>query len=74
MSKLTPTTIILMIAGLGAVVLLFVYYRKKKADKIPDTSVTAAGEKPASAQTNHSAKGFAPMQLVKTPVGYVAAG
>jgi len=74
MSKLTPTTIILLIAGLGAAILLVVYYRKKKAKKAVDPA--KAGQKPAPAtdKKNLTAnRGFAPMRLVKTPVGFIKA-
>ena len=72
MTKLTPITIILLIAGIGASILLFVYYRKKKAKKAPDKAV--AEQKPAPATDQKLMRGIAPMRLVKTPVGYVTTG
>jgi len=70
MSKLTPTTIIMLIAGLGAGVFLFFYFRKKKENETPAATIEEA-TKPAPAETSN---GFAPMRLVPTPVGYVKAG
>ena len=67
MSKLTPTTIIMLIAGLGAGVFLFFYLRKKKEKETPAATIEAA------TTTDTTSNGLAPMRLVPTPVGYMKA-
>jgi hypothetical protein len=67
MSKLTPTTVILIIAGLGALIFLLYYFKSKKTV----TENTVPTTPPLNATGEPNSNTLAPNRLVNTPVGYI---
>ncbi len=75
MSKLTPTTVILMIAAIGAGVFLYLYYSNKK--RLETTPPTGTATSPptttetAPPTTQPLVRMAQMVRLVKTPVGFM---
>ena len=80
MKKLTPTSVILMIAGLGAILVLLFYYKEKRSKQVVADAPPVTGTAPATTTTTTTPQGLRPVfnrgikppvRLIKTPVGFM---